>query len=78
MILVIPYIVLIVFSLKSFPVNFFYSGLIGIIMAATMFLSGIENYILKKKNWSIGFFFLSIVIILVAVQSFYISQLHRS
>ncbi|QKE71291.1 hypothetical protein HPK19_00050 [Arthrobacter citreus] len=77
MILGIPVTVFFIFSLKSYPVNFFYSGLIGTTLALSMFLSGIEQYILKKKSRSIAFFVLSIIIILVAAQSFSISQLHR-
>ncbi|MEE6449250.1 hypothetical protein RAH41_01610 [Gottfriedia acidiceleris] len=77
MLLGIPITVLFILSLKSYPTNFFYSGLIGITLAVYMLLSGIEQYILNKKSWSFTFFFLSIVIILVAAQSFYISQLHK-
>ncbi|PEC51450.1 hypothetical protein COJ46_17080 [Bacillus sp. AFS077874] len=78
MILGIPVTLFFIFSLKSSPAsNFFYSGLIGITLALYMFLSGIEQYILKKKSWSITFFVLSVMIILVASQSFYISQLHK-
>ncbi|XRG80705.1 hypothetical protein V5E38_10560 [Rossellomorea sp. GAMAL-10_SWC] len=77
MILIIPITVLFIFSLKSYPVNFLYSGLIGMILAVYMLLSGIEHYILKKKSWSIAFFVLSVFIILVASQSLYISQLHK-
>ena len=42
-----------------------------------MFLAGIEQYILKKKGWSISFFIVSVFLILVAVQSFYVSTLKR-
>jgi amino acid permease len=70
-ILIIPMIVLLFLSFTTYSVNFFYSGFIGIILAISMFLNGIEQYILKKKGKSIPFFILSVLIILVAVQSFY-------
>jgi amino acid permease len=76
-ILIIPMIVFLFLSFTTYPVNFFYSGFIGIILAISMFLNGIEQYILKKKGWSISFFILSVLIILVAVQSFYVSTLKR-
>jgi amino acid permease len=74
-ILIIPMIVFLFLSFTTYPVNFLYSGFIGIILAISMFLNGIEQYILKKKGWSISFFILSVIIILVAVQSFYVSTL---
>lgn len=46
-------------------------------LAVTMFLSGIEQFILKKKSWSIVFFVLSVIIIFVAAQSFSLAQLHK-
>ncbi|MDQ0202270.1 hypothetical protein [Neobacillus ginsengisoli] len=76
-ILIIPMIVFLFLSFTTYPVNFFYSGFIGIILAISMFLNGIEQYILKKKGWSISFFILSVFIILVALQSFYVSTLKR-
>jgi hypothetical protein len=76
-ILIIPMIIIVFLSFTTYPVNFFYSGFIGIILAISMFLNGIEQYILKKKGWSISFFILSVLIILVAVQSFYVSTLKR-
>ena len=69
-ILIIPMIVFIFLSFTTYPVNFFYSGFIGIILAISMFLNGIEQYILKKKGWSISFFALTLLIILVAVHMF--------
>ena len=76
-ILIFPMAVLIFLSFSTYPVNFFYSGFIGIILAISMFLNGIEQLILKKKGWSISFFILSVFLILVAVQSFYVSTLKR-
>jgi amino acid permease len=75
-ILIIPMIVFVFLSFTTYPVNFFYSGFIGIILAISMFLNGIEQYILKKKGWS-KFFILSVFLILVAVQCFYVSTLKR-
>jgi hypothetical protein len=74
-ILIIPMIVFIFLSFTTYPVNFFYSGFVGIILAISMFLMGIEQFILKKKGWSISFFILSVLIILVAVNNFYVSTL---
>jgi hypothetical protein len=76
-ILIIPMIIFIFFSLTTYPVNFFYSGFVQIILAISMFLTGIEQYILKKKGLSISFFIISAFLILVAVQSFYVSTLKR-
>ncbi|MBM7655224.1 hypothetical protein [Neobacillus cucumis] len=76
-ILIIPMIVFIYLSFTTYPVNFFYSGFIGIILAISIILNGIEQYILKKKGRSISFFILSVLIILVAVQSFYFATLKR-
>ncbi|MED4227527.1 hypothetical protein [Neobacillus cucumis] len=76
-ILIIPMIIIVFLSFTTYPVNFFYSGFIGIILAISMFLNGIEQYILKKKGRSISFFILSVFIILVAVQSFYVATLKR-
>lgn len=69
-ILIIPIIVFIFLSFTTYPVNFFYSGLVQIIFAISMLLMGIEQYILKKKGWSISYFILSVLFIFVAVQSF--------
>lgn len=76
-ILIIPMIVFIFLSFTIYPVNFFYSGFVQIMLAISMFLAGIEQYILKKKGWSISFFIVSVFLILVAVQSFYVSTLKR-
>ena len=76
-ILIFPMIVFIFLSFTTYPVNFFYAGFVQIILAISMFLMGIEQYILKKKVWSISFFILSVFLILVAVQSFYVSTLKR-
>lgn len=76
-ILIFPMAAFVFLSFSTNPVNFFYSGFIGIILAISMFLNGIEQYILKMKVWSISFFFFSVIIILVAVQSFYVSTLKR-
>jgi hypothetical protein len=43
-----------------------------ITLATSMFLWGIEQYILKKKRWSIAFFVISVIAILVAAQTFYV------
>ena len=56
-ILIIPMIVLIFLSFTTYPVNFFYSGLIEIILAISMLLMGIEQFILKKKGWSISLYY---------------------
>lgn len=77
LILIIPMIVFIFLSFTTYPVNFFYSGFVQIILAISMFLTGIEQYTSKKKGWSISFFVLSVFFILVAVQSFYVSALKR-
>ncbi|PEC50653.1 hypothetical protein [Bacillus sp. AFS096315] len=78
MILGFPVTVFFIFSLKSYPpVKFFYSGLIEITFALYMFLSGIEQYILKKKILSITLFVLSVIVIIEAVQTFSISQIHK-
>ncbi|WML50226.1 hypothetical protein RCG23_10705 [Neobacillus sp. PS3-34] len=74
-ILIIPMFVFLFLSFTTYPVNFFYSGFMGIILAISMLLYGIEQYILKKKRWAISFFILSVLIILVAVQSFYVATL---
>ena len=76
-ILIIPMLVLILLSFTTYPVNFFYSGFIGIILAISMFLTGIEQYALKKKGWAISFFFITLLIILVVIQTFYVASLKR-
>lgn len=76
-VLIIPMIVLVLLSFKTYPVNFYYSGFIGIILAISMFLTGIEQYILKKKKFSIAFFTLTLLIILVVIQTFYFASIKR-
>jgi hypothetical protein len=74
LVLTIPMIVLMLLSFKTYPVNFYYSGFIGIIFAISMFLNGVEQYALKKKGMAISFFILTLLIILVAIQSFYVAS----
>jgi hypothetical protein len=76
-ILIIPMIVFILLSFTTYPVNFFYSGFVQIILAINMFLLGTEQYILKKKRLSIPFFALTLLIILVVIQTFYISSIKK-
>ncbi|MFB6468994.1 hypothetical protein ACE38V_19765 [Cytobacillus sp. Hz8] len=51
LILIIPMIVFILLSFTTYPVNFFYSGFVQIILAISMFLLGIEQYILRRKDY---------------------------
>jgi len=76
-ILIIPMLVFVLLSFMTYPVNFFYSGFIGIILAISMFLNGIEQYALKKKGRAISFFILTLFIILVAIQTFYVASIKR-
>ncbi|WP_156431177.1 hypothetical protein [Bacillus sp. FJAT-29814] len=69
-ILIIPMIILIYLSFTTYPVNFFYSGFVQIILALSMILLGIEQYILKGKRSSTLFFALTLLIILVAIKTF--------
>ncbi|RCW63357.1 DUF3953 domain-containing protein [Saliterribacillus persicus] len=75
-ILLIPMLVFIYLSFTTYPVNLFFSGFVQIFLAISMFLMGIEQYILKKKGWSIACFIVSILVLVVAVQSFYVSTLN--
>ncbi len=74
-ILIIPMIVSIIFSFRTHHENLFYVGFSQIILSVSMLLSGIEKLKLKKKGSSVSFFVVSIFLILVAVQSFYVSSL---
>ena len=74
-ILFFPLIVFTYLTFTKSPVNFFYFGFIQIIVALMMLLMAIEQFVLKKKGWSIFFFIISIFSILVAVNSFYVSTL---
>lgn len=73
--LIIPMTVFVLLSLKTYPVNFFYSGCVGMILATSMFLLGVEQYLKKKK--SVPFFVLTLLIILVVAKDFYFSILKR-
>ncbi|WP_430786968.1 hypothetical protein VBD025_15215 [Virgibacillus flavescens] len=75
-ILIIPMIVLIYLTFTTYPVNFFYSGFVQITLAISMFLMGIEQYLIKNKGWSISSFIVSVLLIAVAIQSFYVSTLN--
>lgn len=77
MILAIPMIIILIFTLTSNTVNFFYNGILQIILALSMFLLGTEKYILKKKRTSIPFFVLTLLIIFVAIQTFNVSSIKR-
>ncbi|MDN3015714.1 hypothetical protein PH210_05760 [Paenibacillus sp. BSR1-1] len=77
LILTIPMIIIVFLIFTSNTVNFFYNEVTGIILAISMFLNGIEQYILKKNRVSIAFFVLTLFIILVVIQTFYVASLKR-
>lgn len=69
LILAIPMLIIIFLTFTSNSVNFFYSLLIQIILAISMFLMGIEQYLLKKRSLSITLFALTSLLILVIIQT---------
>ncbi len=77
MILSIPLFIFLILSFTSYPVNFFYEGIPQSIFSIFMLLMGIEQILLSKKRMSIVFFVLTVLLISVAVESFYVSQLHN-
>ena len=77
LILVIPMLIIVFLTFTSNTVNFFYTAVIQILLAISMFLMGIEQYFLKKKRWAISFFILTLLIILVVIQTFYVAIIKR-
>lgn len=77
LILVIPMIIIVFLTFTSNTINYFYTEVIQIILAISMFLMGIEQYLLKKKIFSITFFALTLLIILVIIQTIYVSSIKR-
>ncbi|PGM49027.1 hypothetical protein CN946_22745 [Bacillus sp. AFS053548] len=77
MILSIPLFIFLFLSFTSYPVNFFYEGIAQSIFSIFMLLMGIEQILLSKKRMSIVFFIITVLLISVAVESFYVSQLHN-
>jgi hypothetical protein len=67
-ILVILMIIILFLTFTSNTVNFFYTIVTQIILAISMFLLGIEQYLLKKKIFSIAFFAVTLLIILVVIK----------
>lgn len=77
LIIVIPMIIIVLLTFTSNTVNFFYNAVIQILLAISMFLMGIEQYLLKKKTLSIAFFAITLFIILVVIQTFYVASIKR-
>ncbi|OIK11024.1 hypothetical protein BIV60_18905 [Bacillus sp. MUM 116] len=69
-IFLIPIIIISIFTFTSKSVNFFYNGMLQIILAGFWFLMGIENILLKKRGFSIVSFVLAVMFVLIAIQSF--------
>jgi len=77
LILVIPMIIIVFLTFKSNTINIFHNAIIQILLAISMFLLGIEQYLLKKKRLSIAFFALTLLIILVVIQTFYVASIKK-
>ena len=56
-ILLIPLLIMMVYSFTTNSINYLYNGLFQIIFALINILNGVEQFILKKKGLSIFFSF---------------------
>lgn len=72
LIVLVPLIIigLLVFKMKD-QVDFFYLGMFQGISAFYWILTAIENFLLKKKAYSIVFFILAVMFIYFSINSFY-------
>ncbi|MFC5775653.1 hypothetical protein [Ectobacillus antri] len=70
LIVLIAYLIVSFYSLKNHEVNYFYQGLSQVIVAVFWLLMGIEQFILKKKLYSIFSIIFSVLFIYLAIQSF--------
>jgi len=77
LILVIPLLIIVILTFTSNTVNLFYTAVIQILLAISMFLTGIEQYMLKNKWQAITFFALTLFIIFVVIKTFYVASIQR-
>ncbi|WP_413300044.1 hypothetical protein AA0X95_17480 [Bacillus sp. 1P10SD] len=73
LLLLIPIFIIgiLVFRVKE-GVDFFYLGIFQGIVALYWFLTGIENYILKKRGSALIFFILGVMFSLLSLETFHI------
>ncbi|GHH99443.1 hypothetical protein [Neobacillus kokaensis] len=69
-ILLIIYLIVSNYALKNDSVNFLYLGIGQIIIAIFWALMGVENFLLKKKKYSILWFAISLLWVYLAIQNF--------
>ena len=69
-ILLIPLLIMVVYSFTTNSINYLYNGLFQIIFALINILNSVEQFILKKKGLSILFFILGIVFVYLSIQSY--------
>jgi hypothetical protein len=77
LILIIPMLIIGIYVLKDEDVNFFYFGILQIVNAGFWFLMGLENFILKKKDFSLVSFFITVLFILLAIQIFHVIKIKQ-
>ncbi|MGG3564796.1 hypothetical protein ABES03_24670 [Neobacillus rhizosphaerae] len=78
LLLLIPIFIIgiLVFRVKE-GVDFFYLGIFQGIVALYWFLTGIENFILKKRGFSLIFFILGVMFILLSLETFHILNIKK-
>ena len=69
-ILLIPLLIMAVYSFTTNSINYLYNGLFQIIFALINILNSVEQFILNKKGLSILFFILGIVFVYLSIQSY--------
>jgi len=70
LILLIPLFIFFIYSLNSGSVNYLYNAFFQINIALINLLFCIEQYMLKKKGFSITYLILTILFVYSAIQSF--------
>ncbi|KMY48262.1 hypothetical protein AC625_00875 [Peribacillus loiseleuriae] len=69
-ILLIPLLIMAVYSFPTNSINYLYNGLFQIIFALINILNSVEQFILKKKGLSISFFILGILFVYLSIKSY--------
>ncbi|WML56156.1 hypothetical protein [Neobacillus sp. PS2-9] len=76
--LLIPMFIIgfLVFRAKE-GVDFFYLGIFQGIVALYWLVAGIENFILKKRGYSLIYFILTVMFILLSIETFHILNIKK-